>query len=59
MTEQAYKRTQWGRFFLQFETYIEAIITDKNSDYVEDSVYKMQLRDKMIDSLMNREFDIP
>ncbi len=44
-------------FFEELDTYIKALVTNMNSNHVEDSVRLTELRETLIDRLVSREFE--
>lgn len=56
--EDNYKRAQWETFFDRLEEWINAVVIDRQSIHVGDSVYARELRKDLIESLIKKEFDL-
>lgn len=48
--------SQLGLFIDDLEAYIRALIIDTNSDHVEDAVRLTELRQDLIDNLLNGKY---
>lgn len=56
--QRAYKLAQWQCFFEVFEEYIKAVVINETSIHVEDSVRLTQLREGLINTIVDKEFDL-